>query len=215
MRLQKTAWILFFLSAAVSMPLQAICAAKPDTTIYEVKLKSKAGDAGVRKMCMKAPYFAWESKGGGISFKVVKNKDGTFLYHTMLNYAAKYPPGSNRESPMACLPGPVGNVKAFLAKNKAKKSGTEKVNKKSLDIYTYKETVTSLDCKLYVDPKTLTPVKLVMLGEKPDSAITATYATYKRNIEVPDSQFEFPKGVRIGSIRPPSTSEPPVQQGGN
>jgi hypothetical protein len=109
----------------------------------------------------------------------------------------KYPPGSNRNSPTAFLPGPVGDVKTFLSKNKAKKIADEKVGKKLCHTYSYVEKETGRGCKLSVIPKTLSPVKLVVLGKKAADNVTSTYLSYKTGVPVADSVFELPKGAKI------------------
>lgn len=170
----------------------------PNGLVYETTLRSRLfGNMGLRKMYIKGSSFVWEASSAGLKAKLVKNKDGAFLLHPTGRYAAKYPPGSNRESPMVCLPGPDGNVANFLVRNKARKIGGGKIGKRVCDTYTYTEHLTRWKCKLWIDRKTLTPARLLMIGGKKSDTIIATYLSYKTGIDLPDSLFSLPKGVEI------------------
>ena len=112
----------------------------------------------------------------------------------------RYAQGSNRESPMVYLPGPTGDVKAFLAQEKALKAGKEKIGAKVCDIYTYREKVTNHYCKLWVDQKTSMPEKLLFLGGKKQDSRTATYLAYKMGCPIDDAKFVLPDKVPIMPI---------------
>lgn len=183
--------------AAALWSAHASCANKPDTLSYEVKLKCKLGDMGTRKMYIKGSEYAWYVDSAGLKTRLVRNKDGVFLLHPMRPAAAKFPPGSNRESPMVCLPGPAGNVKRFLSANDARKSGEDKINKKACILYTYTEKVTRDKCKLWIEKAAMTPVRLVIEDPHPDRTVTADYVSYRLGCPVADSHFELPKGTQI------------------
>lgn len=199
--------VLIAVIAVIVCPQALYCAPSPDTLYYEVKLNGPTGDMGVRKMYMKGSYFLTESNitnetYAQMIFRVLKNKDGVFMIHPSNRYAAKYPPGSDRENPAVYLPGPTGDVKVFLSKHKAKKTGTEDVGSKKCDVYTYKEPVTTLDCKLWVDQKTGNPVKLQMKGKGGANSLqTATYVKYQIGASIPDSKFELPKNIPVRPMR--------------
>lgn len=182
--------------------LAAICCsqsqAKPiDTVVYEVKLSSSIGNMGTRKMYRKGNHFVWETDSAGLKIKFIKNKDGAFMIHPKGRFIAKYPAGTNRESPMTFLPGPAGDVKEFLAKVKAKKEGEETVDKTLCDIYTYTEPETTWKCRLWVEQKRLAPVKMQMTGEKKADTIDVTYLSYRTGAVIAESRFELPEGVEI------------------
>lgn len=196
------------LAAALLVP-QCVYGAKVPTLYYEAKLSAKQGDMGTRKTYIKGAYYYTETKVGNMTFRTVKNKDGAFMIHPMDRYAAKYPSGTNRDNPIVFLPGPTGDVKAFLAKMKAKKTGSEKIGDKPCDIYTYHEPVTELDCKLWVETKSSSPVKLVYVGKDKQTEITATYASFKLGLDVPDSKFELPKDIKIVQMKEPEKKDAP------
>jgi len=197
--------------------LVALCSgqsdAKPkiDTVVYQVQMNSPQGNMGTRKMYKKGDNFVWEADSAGIKMKFIKNKDGAFMLHPMGRFAGKYPPGTNRESPMTFLPGPAGDVKQFLDKNEAKKEGEEKIDKTLCDIYTYTEKETKWKCKLWVEQKTLRPVKMVMTGAKKSDTIDVTYISYRTGAVVADSRFELPKGLEIRPM--PEKKDPPKTEG--
>ncbi len=183
--------------------LIALCSgqsqAKPkiDTVVYEVRMSSPHGNMGTRKMYRRGEHFIWDADSAGLKVKFIKNKDGAFMIHPKERFAAKYPAGSNRESPMTFLPGPAGDVKEFLEANEAKKEGQETINKKVCDIYTYTEKETKWKCKLWVEQDKLTPVKMVMKGAKETDVIEVTYLSYKLGAVIASSRFELPKGIEI------------------
>ena len=197
--------------------LVALCSgqsdAKPkiDTVVYEVQMQSPQGNMGTRKMYKKGDNFVWEADSAGIKMKFIKNKDGAFMLHHLGRFAGKYPPGTNRESPMTFLPGPAGDVKQFLDKNEAKKEGEEKIDKTLCDIYTYTEKETKWKCKLWVEQKTLRPVKMVMTGAKKSDTIDVAYISYKTGLVVADSRFKLPEGIEIRPM--PEKKEPPKTEG--
>jgi len=188
------------------LPFPVCGGAKVDTLVYQVRMKSSLGDWGTRKMTMKGSNFVFEAESAGMKMKVIKNNDGVFLLHPFRKEAGKYPKGVNRESPMAYLPGPVGDVKAFLAKNKAKAVGKEKIDKKLCDVYTYTEKESGWKCKLWVSSKDMTPVKLEMTGTKKGDVRTVTYISYKRGVPVPDSIFQLPKDIKIRPMSAKNTA---------
>ncbi len=194
---------LFVIISAMSWPLQSDGAKKPETCVYEVKLQCPQGDMGSKKLYVKDSYYACEMDSAGLKFKTIKNKNGVFLINDWRKHAGKYPPGTTRESPFSILPGPVGDVKQFLAGNEAKKTGQETINGKLCDIYSYKSPLGGWNCKLWAHSKSLLPIKLVMSGAKPSDTQTATYMTYKVGLDIPDSRFEIPKGYAIGDISLP------------
>ncbi len=197
---------------AVLAPAHSI-AKKADTLYYEVKMKSEQGDMGTRKMYMKGSRFAWEYDSAGLTVTVIKTEDGVTMIWPEKKRGWKYPKGSTRESPMSYLPGPAGDVKQFLAKNKAQKDGAEKIGKKDCLIYTYKEEVSKWKCKLWVEKKTLNPVKLVMMGAKPSDATTVTYVKYQRGAEVADSRFKVPKDITVHESKLHENSAPSKAKG--
>jgi hypothetical protein len=191
---------LFVIVTAVSCPLQSSGAKQPDTCYFQVRLQEPRGDAGTRTLYVKDSYYSGEYESAGLKWKLVKNKDGVFLLNYIRKYAAKYPPGTSRETPACIVPGPVGDVKQYLAKNDAKKIGQETVNGKLCDMYTYKDKIGGWNCKFWAHAKTLLPVKLVMNGKKPTDIETVTYVTYKVGLPIPDSRFEVPKDYKIGKM---------------
>jgi len=192
--------------SALLAPTASSQAAKPDTTSYEVSMKCSFGNMGTRTMHMKGSDFCFEAKsGGGLKIKFIKNAQGGFQLHRSKPAAWRYPPGHPQNSAMNFLPGPVGDVKAFLAAQKAKKTGSEKISGKKCDIYSYREKETARDCKLWVDPKTKNPVRLVMLAPRKADIVTVTYLSYKRGIDIPDSTFKIPEGVKVRDV--PETSK--------
>ncbi|MBI2844852.1 MAG: hypothetical protein HYX78_15775 [Armatimonadetes bacterium] len=192
--------IILFTSATLMACLlyaQAYAAKDAKTLYYEVKMKSPLGDLGTRKMYVKGSNFAWEYITSDLSMRFVKNDDGAFLIHPFKRFVGKYPPGSNRESPMTFLPAPAGDVKAFLKNNDAKKQHSEKMNGKPCDIYAYTEKKSGWKCQLWVEPKKYTPVKLIMKGKEKGNEVTVTYLSYKLGVQVADSHFELPKGLPV------------------
>jgi len=168
-----------------------------NTLFYEAKLSSPLGNMGKRSMYMKGSNFVFIADTPGIKLKFIKNQDGAFLIHNKGLFAGKYPPESNRNSPMAFLPGPIGDVKEFLAKENAKKQGTEKVAGKTCDFYKYTEKTTGWNCKLWVQKNTFAPVKLLMTGKKKNETINAVYLSYKLGADVQDSLFKLPAGIAV------------------
>jgi len=199
MKLRRILGILV-ITSAIAFSGPADSAKKPDTLFYEARLSCPQGDMGTRKMWMKDSNFTCEVDSAGLKRTVIKNEDGVFMVNLSRMRAAKYPPGTTRESPMSIVPGPVGDVKAFLAGNDAKKTGQEKINDKPCTIYKYKEKLTKWNCKLWVHSTSLLPVKLVMTGQRPQDNETVTYVTYKRGVDIPDSRFQLPKGITIAPM---------------
>ena len=189
---------IFVLLAAVFLcPLQSRCDDKPRTVVYEVKMKSAQGDMGARALHMKGSDFTWDYETGNLKMHFIKNKDGAFIIQPFGRFIGKYPAGSDRESPMTFLPGPIGDVKAFLESNKAEKVKEEKLNDKDCDVYTYHEKVSGWNCELWVEQKTMIPVQLILKGIKPEQNVTVTYVSYKTGVDVPDSLFVLPKDLKI------------------
>ena len=165
---------------------------------------------GTRKMTIKGEFFAWDANSPGLPLKFVKNKDGEFLIRPNKKVIGKYPAGTNRQSPYTFLPGPNGDVKSFLADQKAKAAGTEKIKGKSYKIYTYTEEQSGWKCKLWLDAKTTQPYKLILTGAKKTDQITAVYSSFKVGVPVSDSLFELPKGYAVRSM-PVQVAKPPVK----
>ena len=200
--------MLLLVAASVLMaPCHSQAAGKKNETLYyEVKLTCPDGNMGVRKMYMKDGCFTWITQTRNLGqqgmgpITLIKNKDGAFLIDPHGMWVGKYPQGSNRESPMVYLPGPTGDVKAFLAKEKALKAGREKIGANTCDVYTYREKVTNHYCKLWVNQKTSVPEKLLILGGRKQDSRTATYLAYKIGCPIDDAKFVLPDKVPIRPI---------------
>jgi len=201
MMLRRIFWIA--LLGAILSPLLAAPEEKQDTLFYEVKVKNRWGNAGTRKMYKRGPDFEFLTDSGGLKVRFVKNRDGQFIIHPHRKIIGQYQ-GDDRKSPMVFLPGPAGDVKAFLAANKAKKVGREKVGNKVCDKYSYVENETKWKCELWVDPKTYTPAKLTMIGDKKENTTIVTYVSYQRGVKISDFHFELPKDY---AIRPMPASD--------
>lgn len=200
--------VIILLAVVILCPVSLCCADKPSTVVYEVKMKSAQGDMGARIMHMKGSDFAWEYDSAGLKMRLIRNKDGAFLIHPQNRYIGKYPAGSDRESPMSFLPGPIGDVKAFLANVKAEKAREETIDENTCDVYKYNEPVSGWKCELSVDQKSMKPVKLIMKGIKAEQDITANYVSYKTGEDIPDSYFVLPKDVPIRPM--PERKKPSV-----
>lgn len=200
--------VIILLAVVLLCPVSLCCADKPSTVIYEVKMKSAQGDMGTRIMHMKGSDFSWEYDSAGLKMRLIRNKDGAFLIHPQNRYIGKYPAGSDRESPMSFLPGPTGDVKAFLANVKAEKAREETIDENTCDVYKYNEPVSGWKCELSVDQKSMKPVKLIMKGIKAELDITANYVSYKTGEDIPDSYFVLPKDVPIRPM--PERKKPSV-----
>jgi outer membrane lipoprotein-sorting protein len=109
---------------------------------------------------------------------------------------------------MTFLPGPAGDVKEFLKKTEAKKEGQETVEKTLCDIYTYTEKETKWNCKLWVEQKTLNPVKMVMTGTKKTDVINVAYVSYRTRGVIADSRFDLPKGMEVRPMPQPKEDAP-------
>ena len=193
----------------VAAPKKPAANNKPDTCVYKVKLKSSYGNEGTREMYVKGKNYRWDYHSGdahsGIVMdnSIIRNKDGAFLYLKSRKRVGKYAAGDPSESPMYCVVGPQGDVKAFIKEKGAKKLKAEKVGKKLCDVYTYK--VVNDRYKLYVDPKTMTPVQITIAAPMPKGKTfhrTITYTSYKRGVEVSDSLFTLPKDIPVRPMRP-------------
>jgi outer membrane lipoprotein-sorting protein len=180
--------------------------AAPQSTVYKVRLNSSFGDAGTRKLTLQGNKFLWEVATAGMDLKLIKNDDGLFMIGRT-PYIGKYPPGSKNESPMALFPGPIGNVKEFLKANSAKSLGKATLNKKSCDVYEYKEKVSGWKCKLWLDPKTSEPVQLELSGPNKADNATATYLSYKLNEKIPATTFDLPKDKKIRPMPEPKAGK--------
>ncbi|MBP6964467.1 MAG: hypothetical protein KBC96_08680 [Armatimonadetes bacterium] len=183
--------------------VQSTAKSKIDTVVYEVKLSSPQGDMGTRKMYRRGDHFLWEYESAGMKMKFVRNKDGAFMIHPTGRYAGKYPPGSNRENPITFLPGPQGDVKEFLNRQRAERVGEEKVEGRICDIYTYIESESQWKCKLWVDKKDFVPVKMTMTGAKKTDVIDVIYLSYKTGVVVAESRFDLPKDIEIRNVPEP------------
>jgi len=106
------------------------------------------------------------------------------------------------------MPGPVGDVKEFLAKRKAVKKRTEKSGKVTLAVYTYVDPRSGRNCALYVNDKTYMPTKLLVTGKEAAEKITAVYTSYKLGVPIPDSTFALPKGVSVRPMPNPPKADP-------
>lgn len=198
MRSSKYIALIVVLAFLVCCSDRALSEAKPSTLYFQVKMKSAAGDLIDRhEMYIKGANYVWLTYTAGMKIKLIKNDDGVFLLQPMGRFIATYERGSERESPHYFFPGPMGDVKEFLSEVDAKKVAEEKLGKKLCDVYLYSAKITGRECKLWVDKKSGVPVKLVRIGKKPELNVTGEYVTYKQNVQVPDSLFKLPKGVRI------------------
>ena len=177
---------------------------------YKISLQSKRyGNKGTAVFTMKGDKMCWERKtGGGLWLLLVKNDDGLFLVDKLNKKIGKYPPNSSRNSARRMVPGPTGAPLEFLKGLQAKKTGEAQEGSKKCEIWSYVEPETMWHCKLYLDRKSKSPVKLIMSGEtdKTDT-ITVTYASFKTRVEVADSTFQLPKDYPIRDMPTPSATK--------
>jgi len=189
------------IATALMLSASALCvAAATNSVVYEVKMKSSAGNMGTRKMSLKGECFRWEANTAGLLVRIIKNHDGVYILDYKDRFAGKYPAGSSRENPSVFLPGPIGNVSAFLKQQKAKQTTKGTVNKKSCVAYEYTESVTKWNCRLWVTKASLTPVRLELIGKKKGTSVTADYSYYKLGVPIADSVFELPKGIPLRNV---------------
>lgn len=192
---------------------QSFAKPKIDTVVYEVKLSSPQGDMGTRKMYRRGSHFLWEYESAGLKMKFIRNKDGAFMIHPTGRYAGKYPAGSNRENPLTFLPGPQGDVKEFLGKQKAERVGEEKIGNAMCDMYSYTEQESGWKCKLWVNKKDNAPVKMMMTGAKKTDVVDVTYQSYKTGVVVAESRFSLPKDIEIRDVPEPKKSSEAAEKG--
>lgn len=153
---------------------------------------------GTREVWLKGSSMRCNMNSAKLPITVIKNGQGVFLIHPWQKIAGKYPAGTPRGNPTALLPGPLGSTKTFLARVKAKKTGSEKVGKQLCEVYSYTEPTTKRFCKLWVDAKSRKPVKLWMKGKhKTVDTMVATYTAFEEGVKVSDSLFQLPKGYEI------------------
>lgn len=200
-------YIIVALAVVCALPAIAFGQPASNTLYYLVKITGPRGDEGTRSMTIKDTNFVWTFNYQGVKIRVIKNKDGAFMISNK-HSAGKYAAGSNRERPATFLPGPLGNVKDFIADNNAKLTGTEKVNGKKCNVFTYKGKPDGDTRMLWVDAKTMAPVKLMFLGSKPNHTRTVVYKAYKLGIPVSDSLFVLPKELTVRPMpeRPTKTN---------
>lgn len=149
-------------------------------------------------MWIKGNYMRWEGKSQRLPVCIMKNAEGTFLIHPWNKIAAKYSKESSRSNPKAIFPGPAGSIKVFLKAVKAEKCGREVVNEKECTIYSYMDSVSRRQCRIWIDDKSTKPVKLLVRGKRAKmDTLTAMYTKYEVGKAIADSQFELPKGYAI------------------
>ncbi len=214
----KRVFAIAAIAGALVCPGQVFAQNKPDTLYYQVKVKSGLGNEGTRDMYVKGANFRFDydcgdaKSGTRVKSTAIRNKDGAFLLPSSGRQIGKYPAGSSRYIPTSYIPGPCGDVKAFLKSQNAKKVTPVKVGAIKCDAYTYKDKTSNTDCKLLVNPKTQTPAQLLISNPVKGGKTfhrTVSYVTYKRGVSIPDSKFEIPKGVPIIPMRNHNAGTPP------
>jgi len=138
-------------------------------------------------------------------------------------FKVKLPPGAAQQSdPTQSLADPATRAKA-LARMKAKKVGTEKVQGVVCDVYDFTGSLQGMNLnpgntpgggtgkpggnmlkgasgKLWLNHKTGTPVKIVTQMPALKVTVITEYHHFKTGVDVPDSRFALPKGVQFQDL---------------
>ena len=129
--MRKTVSLLFALIAALSLSLPAFAL----TATYDQKVSVNGNPVADIKIQTKNENLKAESEFQGMKMIILRSAKGTFSYYPLQKMAAKIPAEMDKPNVTTQIP----NYKAFLEQNGAKNEGTEKVDGKDTDVYTFIE----------------------------------------------------------------------------
>jgi hypothetical protein len=152
--------------------------------------------------------------GAGLKLLFLRNRQGTYQLNMHTNDGAKYGPDWVKNSErLLVTPGPQGDPKVFLKGVRARRTGREKVNGRTADVWTYDlPTVMQkpIVVHLYMDQREQRPVKVETRmqlsqgkGIGRTDIVTIEYASYRWGFPLPDSFFDLPKGAKLVDLGTP------------
>jgi outer membrane lipoprotein-sorting protein len=162
---------------------------------------AKHGKGGTAKFWIKGDKVREEKKsGGGLRVVMITNEQGMFMKNKYSNIWAKLPSSMGHGLVERLLGGPAGDPKPFLKARSAKKTGMEKLNGESCEVWSYRTRKNEERYKLWISATTGKPVKLerdALLGGNFREKITVNYTNFAWNVPVEDALFKVPANEQV------------------
>jgi hypothetical protein len=159
----------------------------------------------------KGNYVRFQKRSGaGLKLLFIRNGKGTYQLNMHTNDGAKYGPDWAKDAERRLVtPGPQGDPKIFLKGVKAKRTGTELVNGRTADKWTYDLPTPMrkpLVVHVFTERKTQRPLKVetrMQLARGRVDVVTIEYRTYRWGFPLPDSFFNLPAGAKVVDLGTP------------
>ena len=181
-----------------ALPLQIALAM---TVRFDQKISVNGNPIALVKVQSKADLMKAESEFQGMKLILVHNAKGTFSYSPLQKQAAKLPKAVEKTNLTAQLP----HYLEFLEKNKAVKTGTETLEGRECDVYTFIEPVIRREAKAWIWREKKFPLKIEVAS--PGGATLIELINIQFDPQMKDADFELPGDVKVIEI--PDTFAPP------
>ena len=135
-----------------------------------------------------------ESEFHGMKLILLRNPKGTFTYNPAQKQATKLPKAIEKTNLTAQLP----HYLEFLKKNQAVKAGSETVDGRECDIYTFTEPVIRRSARAWIWREKKFPVKIEV--ESPGGSTIVELKNIQFDPKLAESDFELPKDIKVLEI---------------
>jgi hypothetical protein len=177
-----------------------------DTCEFQVRTRSKVGYRGTATYFVKGPWIREEKRsGGGMELILVSNDKGLYIRNKHSKYWFRYPDAMGLNLRDRLLGGPVGEVKAFLKKANAVRTGKEKVDSVLCNVWNYRLKGASDRFRLWTDLENKKPIRMerdfLVKGTQKRDVLVVEYKRYLAGQKMPDSLFQIAATEKVHDMR--------------
>lgn len=182
----------FFLLALLFVPLflnpQSVSALSVN---FDQQVSVNESVLATVKVTYKNELMRAESEFQGMTLILIRNGKGTFTYNPAQKQATRLPKAIEKTNLTAQLP----HYLDFLEKNQAVKSGSETLEGRECDIYSFTEPVIRRKAQAWIWREKKFPLKIEV--ESPGGNTLIELKNIQFDPEVEDSVFELPEDVSV------------------
>lgn len=145
-----------------------------------------------------------ESNFGGVTAVMFRNKTGIYSYLPAQNVATKIPASMDRPNLTRDLP----RFMEFLQKNEGKKIGSEVLEGKNTEVYSFTEPTLKKEAKAWVWKEKEFPVKIEV--KAPEGVTLVELFNINLDPKIAEETFQVPAGAKVVDLAAQASPLPPA-----
>lgn len=168
-----------------------VCPAFSFSVSYDQKVTLEKNVLAVIKVLVQDEKMSAQSSFNGMESIILRNETGTYSYMPSQKMATKIPAAMDRPNLTRDLP----RFMDFLKQNEGKKVGSETVEGKACDIYTFTEPTLKREAKAWVWAEKNFPLRIEV--PSPEGLTLVELSNIQFDPKIPENQFKLPADVKV------------------